>query len=378
MKRVDAADYTVGVVGLGAMGQGIAQVSAQGGMRTILIDAKPGAAEAARETIAGRINRLVEKGRMAAEDAEAAIGLMHVADSAGELESADAVVEAVFENLELKQKLFGEIEAVVSDDCIIASNTSSIPIASIARVCRKRDRVAGLHFFNPVPLMKLVEVIRAAETSDAVSDALVEIGKRMTRTPVVVQDSPGFLVNMGGRAFTTEGLRIAHEGVATPSQIDAIMRDCRQFRMGPFELMDLTGIDVNYPVNGIIYEGYTHDQRLRTWPNHRAKFDAGTFGGKPALAGTIMIRVSRLRGPHPITRPMLRLQRPSRLPTTMMRRCYRSARRSGSRLDRTTAPRRCLPRRLAKMRRQLRSRGTSTTGGSCVWISRATRQSALP
>ena len=280
MKPVDAADYTLGVVGLGAMGQGIAQVSAQGGMRTVLVDAKPGAAEAAREAIAGRLNRLVEKCRMSSEDAEAAIGLMHVADGVGELESADCVVEAVFEDAALKQLLFREIEAAVAADCIIASNTSSIPIASIARVCRKRDRIAGLHFFNPVPLMKLVEVIRGAETSDAVVDALVAIGRRMTRTPVIVQDSPGFLVNMGGRAFTTEGLRIAHERVATPSQIDAIMRDCRHFRMGPFELMDLTGIDVNYPVNGIIYEGYTHDPRLRTWPNHRAKFDAGTFGRK--------------------------------------------------------------------------------------------------
>ncbi|MEM9029103.1 MAG: 3-hydroxyacyl-CoA dehydrogenase [Pseudomonadota bacterium] len=280
MKPVDAADYTVGVVGVGAMGQGIAQVSAQGGMTTIMVDAKPGAAAAARESVVQRIHRLVEKGRVSDGDAADAIGRLHVGDGLDGLAKADTVVEAVFEDLDVKQHLFREIEAAVSRSCIIASNTSSIPIASIARVCEHRDRIAGLHFFNPVPLMKLVEVIRAAETSDDVVAALFELGKRMTRTPVVVQDSPGFLVNMGGRAFTTEGLRIAHDSVATPSQIDAIMRDCCHFRMGPFELMDLTGIDVNYPVSQIIYEGYSHDPRLKTSPNHRAKFDAGTFGRK--------------------------------------------------------------------------------------------------
>ncbi len=280
MKSVDAPDYTVGVVGLGAMGQGIAQVSAQGGMRTILVDAKDGAAEKAREIIAGRINRLVEKERISALEAQTAVSKLEVGASMADLAPCDTVVEAVFEDRDLKQKLFQDIESVVGPDCIIASNTSSIPIAFIARVCEKRDRIAGLHFFNPVPLMKLVEVIRFGETSQAVVDALTQLGHRMTRTPVTVKDSPGFLVNMGGRAFTTEGLRIAHDGVATPSQIDAIMRDCCHFRMGPFELMDLTGIDVNYPVNQIIWEGYGYDPRLKTSPNHRAKFDAGTFGRK--------------------------------------------------------------------------------------------------
>ncbi len=280
MKSVSAADYTIAVVGAGAMGQGIAQVSVQGGMRTLLLDARQGAAEAGRVAILGRLDRLVEKGRMRVEDATMAARDLVAVASIAELAGADCVIEAVFEDLEIKRALFKDIEAVVGPDCIIASNTSSIPIASIARVCTKRDRIAGFHFFNPVPLMKLVEVIRAIETSDPVVAALTEVGHRMTRVPVTVKDSPGFLVNMGGRAFTTEGLRMAHEGVARPEQIDAIMRDCRHFRMGPFELMDLTGIDVNYPVSGIIYEGYVHDPRLKTSPNHRAKFDAGQFGRK--------------------------------------------------------------------------------------------------
>ncbi|HET7409911.1 MAG TPA: 3-hydroxyacyl-CoA dehydrogenase [Paracoccaceae bacterium] len=280
MRDPDESDYVVGVVGCGAMGQGIAQVSAQGGIRTILFDAREGGAAAARERIAGHIDRMAEKGRVSAADAEAATKRLEVADGLEALAACDAVIEAIFEEIEVKRELFGRIEGVVRPDCLIASNTSSIPIASIARACKHRDRIAGLHFFNPVPLMTLVEVVRAAETSDQAVARLMALGRRMTRTPVEVKDSPGFLVNMGGRAFTTEGLRIAHEGVATPAQIDAIMRDCWHFRMGPFELMDLTGIDVNYPVSRIIAGGYMDDPRLKTSANHMAMFDAGLLGRK--------------------------------------------------------------------------------------------------
>lgn len=280
MKQPDSADYTVGVVGAGAMGQGIVQVTVQGGMRCLILDARPGGAEAARDAVAGRIGRLAEKGRINAADAAAAIGRMEVAGDFADLAPCDAVVEAIFEEIGVKRETFTKIEAAVRPHCLIASNTSSIPIASIAQACTHRSRIAGLHFFNPVPLMKLVEVIRAAETSDATVAALTALGRRMGRTPVTVKDSPGFLVNMGGRAYTTEALRIAHEGVATPAQIDAIMRDCRHFRMGPFELMDLTGIDVNYPVSMIVYEGYLHDPRIRTSPNHKAMADAGLYGRK--------------------------------------------------------------------------------------------------
>lgn len=280
MKPVDAPDYVVGVVGAGAMGQGIAQVSVQGGMRVLLHDARDGGAAAGKQAIAGRLQRLVEKGRLDADAAAAAIDRLEPISDLADLAPADAVVEAVFEDLELKRTLFRSIEAVVAQDCLIASNTSSIPIASIARVCARRDRVAGLHFFNPVPIMKLVEVIRAADTSDAVVTALDALGRRMTRTPVIVKDSPGFLVNLGGRALSSEGLRIAQDQVATPSQIDAVMRDCWQFRMGPFELMDLTGMDVNYPVSQIVCNGYQDDPRLKTSAIHKAMFDAGRLGRK--------------------------------------------------------------------------------------------------
>jgi 3-hydroxybutyryl-CoA dehydrogenase len=280
MKHPDATDYVVGVVGAGAMGQGIIQVAVQGGMRALILDARPGGAEAARDAIAARLDRLAEKGRISIGQAATAVALMEIAEDFANLSPCDAVIEAIFEEIEVKRETFSQIEAAVSPDCLIASNTSSIPIASIARACKHRDRIAGLHFFNPVPLMKLVEVIRAAETSDAAVDALTVLGRRMGRTPVTVKDSPGFLVNMGGRAYTTEGLRLAHERVATPAQIDAIMRDCHHFRMGPFELMDLTGIDVNYPVSMIVYEGYLHDPRIKTAPNHKAMADAGLYGRK--------------------------------------------------------------------------------------------------
>lgn len=280
MKSPEADDYTLAIAGTGAMGQGIAQVAAAGGVQVLLYDTREGAATAAFDTVAGRLTRLVEKGRMSAAEADAAIDRLHPVPTTADFAPADAVVEAIVEDLDAKRGLFTEVEAVVGPDCLIASNTSSIPIAAIARACKKRDRIAGLHFFNPVPLMKLVEVIRAAETSDAAVAALTALGKRLTRVPVTVKDSPGFLVNMGGRAFTTEGLRIVHEGVATPAQVDAVMRDCWGFRMGPFELMDLTGIDVNYPVSQIVWEGYQGDQRLETRPNHRAMFDAGLLGRK--------------------------------------------------------------------------------------------------
>ena len=280
MKPVSAADYTVAVVGAGAMGQGIAQVSVQGGLKTLLFDARPGGAAEGAEQIGKRIDRLVEKGRIGDDDADSAKGNLIPVDDISALADCDAVVEAVFENYDVKAELFKNLEAVVSKDCILASNTSSIPISSIARNCEKRDRVAGMHFFNPVPLMKLVEVIRASETSDHTVAALTELGKRMTRVPVSVADMPGFLVNMGGRAYSSEGLRIAHEDVATPAQIDAIMRDCRHFRMGPFELMDLTGIDINFPASTIIYNGYMQDPRIKTAPNHEAMYNSGQFGRK--------------------------------------------------------------------------------------------------
>ncbi len=270
----------VGIVGAGAMGRGIAQVSVTGGMKAIIYDAADGAADAAKDFITGMINRSVEKGRMEPDSGAAATANLSVASSMEGLRSCDLVVEAIVENTEIKQKVFASLEEIVSESAIIASNTSSIRISKIAASCKHKDRIAGLHFFNPVPLMKLVEVIRGAETSDETINALSIIGKRMGRVPVVVKDAPGFLVNLGGRAYTTEAMRIVSEGVAEPHEVDAIMRDACGFRMGPFELADLTGIDVNFPVSQIIYNGYFHDKRLSTSPIHESMMEAGLLGRK--------------------------------------------------------------------------------------------------
>ncbi len=277
---VNRPDLVVGVVGTGAMGRGIAQVTAQGGMKAIMFDAAPGGAAKAKAAILETLKGLVAKGRLTDADLARSGDNLAVADGIEDLKACHVVVEAVFENLEVKQKLFGELEAVVSPETILASNTSSIRIASIARALKHRDRVCGMHYFNPVPLMKLVEVIRAADTAQWVVDAMVALGKRQTRVPVVVGDTPGFLVNLGGTAIGTEGLRLYQEGRATPAQVDAVMRDSCGFRMGPFELMDLTGIDVNFPARKIIYEGFFHDRRMTPSPYHESLYAAGRLGRK--------------------------------------------------------------------------------------------------
>ena len=280
MVDANSPDLVIGVVGCGAMGQGIIQVALQGGMKVVAHDAMEGGAKAGTEKVIARLDRLVEKGTLEADAAAAMKDKLTVAKAVEDLAPCGVVVEAVFEDIEVKRALFTAIEGVVADDAIIASNTSSLPIGSIARVCKNPGRIAGLHFFNPVPLMRLVEIIQGPATDDAVIEKLVTVGKRFGRTPVVVKDSPGFLVNLGGRAFTTEGLHLDHEAVATPAQVDAVMRDCGHFRMGPFQLMDLTGIDVNYPVSMIVFEQFLNDPRLRTTPLHRALAEAGRFGRK--------------------------------------------------------------------------------------------------
>ncbi len=277
---INRPDLTVGVVGTGAMGRGIAQVTAQGGVKAVMFDAAPGGAAKAKAAVLEVLKGLVARGRLSDADLAKTEANLTVADSLADLKRCHIVIEAVFENLEVKQKLFGELEAVITPETIIASNTSSIRISSIARALKHRGRVCGMHYFNPVPLMKLVEVVRAADTSPATVETMVALGKRQTRVPVVVGDTPGFLVNLGGTAIGTEGLRIHQEGRATPSQVDAVMRDSCGFRMGPFELMDLTGIDVNFPARKIIYDGFFQDRRMTPGPYHESLYAAGRLGRK--------------------------------------------------------------------------------------------------
>ena len=274
---------SLGVVGAGPMGSGIAQIGLQSGMTVVLYDLDREALEKSAETLLGFIEKLEGKGKLDAGATETARANLTLADGIADFAGCDAVVEAIVERLEPKQKLFAELEGVVSKDCILASNTSSLSVAAIAQGCDQKDRVCGLHFFNPVPLMKLVEVIKAPATSDAVIEEATALSKKIGKTPVTVKDGPGFLVNLQGRALALEGLAIAQEQVAEPTVIDRIMRDGAGFRMGPFELMDLTGIDVNYAATTFIYEGYQHDPRLKTTTQHALMRDAGRFGRKTGM-----------------------------------------------------------------------------------------------
>ncbi len=274
------AFITIGVVGSGAMGVGIAQSALMAGLRVILFDSERPALEAAAQSLMQRLSRLVEKGALADGFAELASESMRLADSLDDFAGAEVVVEAIVERLDAKRTLFGALEAIVSQDTILATNTSSIPVASIAAACRDRSRVCGLHFFNPVPLMKLVEVVVTSDTAPRIAERAADLARMLGKTPVFVKDTPGFLVNLAGRAFTTEALHILWEGVSDCATIDRIMRDGAGFRMGPFELMDLTGIDVNFPATNVIFQGFQNDPRLKTTAAHEALFHAGRLGRK--------------------------------------------------------------------------------------------------
>ena len=271
---------TIGIVGSGAMGAGIAQIALTAGLEVILFDLNEKALAKAAEDVALRIARLVEKGQARPEMIAQAAANLVLANDLKAFATADVVIEAIVEQLEPKQALFKALEDVVANDAILASNTSSLSIAAIARACRNPGRVCGLHFFNPVPLMKLVEVIFGPATDPAVIEAMLALSKTLGKTAVRVKDGPGFLVNLGGRAYVTEALHVQQEGVADVETIDRIMRDGAGFRMGPFELMDLTGIDVNFPARKIIYEGFFHDRRMTPSPYHESLYAAGRLGRK--------------------------------------------------------------------------------------------------
>ncbi|MEJ8570617.1 3-hydroxyacyl-CoA dehydrogenase [Microbaculum marinum] len=280
MQDMNAAGLSLGVVGAGAMGTGIAQVAALGGIEVRLFDTREGAAAKSCEGIAGRLSKRAAEGKMPADEARDAAARLNAAGALADLSGCDVVVEAIVEDLEVKRSLFAELEAIVSSDALLASNTSSLPIGAIGAEMKHPERFAGLHFFNPVPLMKLVEVIPGPDTTEAVVEALTVLSRRLGRTPVRVKDTPGFLVNYGGRAYATEALAILQETVATPAEIDAVMRDCFGFRMGPFELMDLTGVDVNFPVTRFVHESSFGDPRLRSTALHRYMLETRRLGRK--------------------------------------------------------------------------------------------------
>ncbi|MCF5511594.1 3-hydroxyacyl-CoA dehydrogenase, partial [Pseudomonas sp. PA-3-6H] len=268
------------IVGAGVMGTGIAQIAAQAGIRVMLFDNREGAAQAALDNLKQTLNTLVSKGKIASGDAQRTLEHLEVATTLAELKNVDLVVEAIIERLDAKQALLAELEAVVADDCILATNTSSLSVTRIARGCRHPERVAGFHFFNPVPLMKVVEVIDGLASDPLVGDCLHALAARMGHRGIRAKDTPGFIINHAGRAYSTEALQILKEGIAEPAEIDRILREGLGFRMGPLELFDLTALDVSHPVIESIYNQFYQEPRYRPSALTRQMLDARYVGRK--------------------------------------------------------------------------------------------------
>lgn len=268
------------VIGAGVMGTGIAQIAAQAGLQVLLFDNRDTAAQGALENLKQTLRKLAAKGKVSEADAQATLARVQVANSLEQLKDVDLVVEAIIERLDAKQGLLAQLEAVVREDCILATNTSSLSVTSIARECRHPERVAGFHFFNPVPLMKVVEVIDGLATDPQVGDCLQALAARMGHRGIRAKDTPGFIINHAGRAYSTEALQILKESVAAPTEIDRILREGLGFRMGPLELFDLTALDVSHPVIESIYNQFYQEPRYRPAALTRQMLEAGFVGRK--------------------------------------------------------------------------------------------------
>lgn len=270
----------IGVVGAGTMGQGIAQIAAQGGLQVRVWDQNPESADRALRAIDQILVQQMAKGKIDATTRDAINGRVSKAGTMADLRDCDLVVEAVVEDLSVKQGLFKQLEAIVSSEAVLATNTSSLSVTAVAAQCVAPGRVLGWHFFNPVPLMKIAEVVRGEQTDEAVAQRVHALTQALGHCAVRALDSPGFVVNHAGRAFIPEGLRLLSEGIAGVATIDHIMRDCAGFRMGPLELLDLVGLDVGQMVMTSLYHQYQEEPRFRITPLVSRKVAAGQLGRK--------------------------------------------------------------------------------------------------
>ena len=275
-----AGGAEVGVVGAGAMGAGIAQIAAQAGHRVHLFDNRMGAADEAKEQIAQTLAKLASKGKLDPAAAAAAAQRVVPVHALGDFVSAGLVVEAIVEDLDLKRKLFRELEVVVTPQSVLASNTSSISITAIAAGMKHPGRMVGMHFFNPAPILPLVEVVSGLATDRAVADLVYATAQAWGKVPVHAKSTPGFIVNRCARPFYGEALRLLAENAAAPATLDAVMREAGGFRMGPFELMDLIGLDVNFAVTKSVWEAYFHDPRFAPSILQQELVAAGFLGRK--------------------------------------------------------------------------------------------------
>jgi 3-hydroxybutyryl-CoA dehydrogenase len=274
------SELIVGVVGAGSMGAGIAQVAATAGHEVFLYDNNPAALERANQKLKKILSRLVEKGRIDELKKDDILGKIQFVENMFAFQNVGLVIEAIIENLEIKKAVFSQLEDIVDKDCILATNTSSLSVAAIAAACENSSRVLGIHFFNPAPLMKLVEIIPAVQTDESIlhkSKLLIESWGKLV---VVAKDTPGFIVNRVARPFYGEALRILEEGIADVPTIDWAMKDIGGFRMGPFSLMDYIGNDVNYTVTETVFSAFYYDPRYKPAFTQKRLSEAGYLGRK--------------------------------------------------------------------------------------------------
>tara|TARA_B100000674_G_scaffold394297_1_gene338611 strand:- start:1346 stop:2494 length:1149 start_codon:yes stop_codon:yes gene_type:complete len=270
----------ISVIGAGTMGTGIAQIAATKGHEVCLYDSFLGAIENAKDKLEKILNRLVEKERICSKEKDEILNRINFSKKLEDVKGSSFIIEAIIENLKIKQNVFSELEKIVDEKCIIASNTSSLSIASIAGVCKHANRVIGVHFFNPAPLMPLVEIIPAVQTSSKTLNTTKSIVDNWGKVSVLTKDTPGFIVNRVARPFYGESLRIYEEGIADFATIDWALKEIGGFRMGPFELMDYIGNDINYTVTETVFTSFYFDPRYKPSFTQKRMIEAGYFGRK--------------------------------------------------------------------------------------------------
>jgi 3-hydroxybutyryl-CoA dehydrogenase len=273
-------DSIIAVIGAGTMGAGIAQVAASAGHPVLLFDTAEGASQRGIDNTAKGLSRQVSRGKMSQQAADDLVARITPVTELTALAPAALIIEAIVERLDIKQQVFGQLEEICSTDAVIATNTSSISVTAIGATLKRPQNLVGMHFFNPAPVMKLVEVISGLDTDPSIANDIYQLSARWGKQPVMAKSTPGFIVNRVARPFYAEGLRITQEGAADIATIDALMRECGGFRMGPFELMDLIGHDVNYAVTCSVFEAFYNDQRFLPSLIQKELVDAGHLGRK--------------------------------------------------------------------------------------------------
>jgi 3-hydroxybutyryl-CoA dehydrogenase len=270
----------IGVVGSGAMGSGIAQVAATAGHKTIVYDTNADALEKAKTNLANSVTKLVEKQKITSEKATEILSLTSYSNSIQDFKNCDLIIEAIVENSHVKQEVFKELESITSATCVLASNTSSLSITSIASACKNPEKVIGIHFFNPATLMPLVEIIPGVATDLLIANHCQALINSWGKVTVMAKDTPGFIVNRVARPFYSEALRIYDEQIADMATIDWAMREIGGFKMGPFELMDLIGHDVNYVVTETVWKQFYYDPRFKPSLTQKRLLEANFLGKK--------------------------------------------------------------------------------------------------